>query len=293
MNAGPIRDKSGAVTGAIVVWRDISGIRRTRDELKEAFEREKHFAEVLQKALAPRKTSVGAGYHTASKYVAAYKGQQTGGDFYDVFQAAHGSVAVIMGDVSGNGLEAASLAAGTRSTVRAFAYELPSASQALSRANAVLHPQQPWGSFVTVSLAFIDPPTGRITYASAGHPPAAILRENGNIEFQTIGSPPLGVDANMQFDEHETVLLPGDKIVFYTDGISEARHGGSFFGTEGIERVLREHGRLEVDSLLEKLLVEAGDWANGYLKDDAAIIVIERDGAKGGCIAAPAGGPDR
>ncbi len=276
VNAGPIRDESDIVTGSVVVWREISGITKTRDDLRQAFEREKHFTDVLQKALAPRSPSVGAGYNTASRYVSAYKGQRAGGDFYDVFPTAHGTVAVIIGDVSGNGFEAVALAAGTRSTVRAFAYELPSAGEALSRANTVLYPQQPWGSFVTVSLALIDPPTGRIACASAGHPPAAILRTTGVVNFQAIGCPPLGIEADMRPDEQEMMLLPGDKIVFYTDGISEARRGGSLFGTEGIERVLKEHGGLGVADLLEKLLAEAGEWANGYLKDDAAIIVVER-----------------
>lgn len=279
INAGPIRDKSGLITGSIVVWRDMSNIKKIRDDLKEAFEREKHFAEVLQKALAPRKTSVGAGYRTASKYVTAYAGQEIGGDFYDVFATSYGKVAIVIGDVSGKGLEAAALAAGTRSTIRAFAYEEPSPGRALTRANVVLHPQHPWGSFVTISLTVIDLPTGRMTYASAGHPPAAIHRVSGDVEFQEIGCPPFGLAADTQFEEHEAVILPGDKVVFYTDGVSEARRGPMLFGTEGIERVLSERGCLEPDDLIEELLAAAGDWADGYLKDDAAIIVVERDGS--------------
>lgn len=275
-SAAPIRDESGNVTGGVMAWRDVTEIAASRKELQKAYERERHSSEVLQRALAPRKLSVGRGYRTASRYVPAHSGQEIGGDFYDVFTTDGGKVAVVIGDVAGKGLDAAGLAAATRSTVRAFAFKSSSAGEALTHANCVLYPQQPWGSFVTVSLAIIDPPTGQITYASAGHPPAAIRRENGEIEFFEIGCPPFGLAEDMEFEEHGFDLMPRDKIVFYTDGVSEARREALLFGTEGVERVLRRHGDCEPDDFLNKLLGAAGKWAQGPIKDDAAVIVIER-----------------
>ncbi len=275
-SAAPIRDESGEVVGGVMAWRDITDIRTSRTELEKAYERERHSSEVLQRALAPRKLSVGPGYRTASRYLPAHSGHEIGGDFYDVFTTDGGKVAVLIGDVAGKGLDAAGLAAATRSTVRAFAFKSSSAGEALTHANCVLYPQQPWGSFVTVSLAIIDPPTGQITYASAGHPPAAVRRENGDIEFFEIGCPPFGLAEDMEFEEHGFDLFPRDKIVFYTDGVSEARHDATLFGTEGVERILRNHGDCAPDDFLNKLLGAAGKWAQGQLKDDAAVIVIER-----------------
>jgi len=275
-SAGPVCDELGRVIGGVMAWRDITEIRKSRTELEKAYERERHSSEVLQRALAPRKLSVGPGYRTASRYVPAHSGHEIGGDFYDVFTTANGKVAVVIGDVAGKGLDAAALAAATRSTVRAFSFDSSSAGQALTLANSVLYPQQPWGSFVTISLAIIDLPTGRITYASAGHPPAAVRRKDGSIEFMMIGCPPFGLAEDMDFDEHEIHLHPGDKIVFYTDGVSEARHEAILFGTEGVERILQDHGHCAPEDFLNKLLGAAGKWAEGELKDDAAVIVIER-----------------
>ncbi|GEM_PF-1856540 len=291
-NAGPISDADGRLIGGVLVWRDITRIKETQRELEEAYQREKHFAESLQKALAPRKPSVGSGYRTASRYKAAYDGQEIGGDFYDVFATAQGYVALVIGDVSGKGLEAASLAAAARSTVRAFAFEASSAGHALTHANRVLHSQQPWGSFVTAALAIIDLPRGSVKYASAGHPPAVIRRRSGEIEFLTIGCPPFGIDENMRYIEDEINLDPGDKIVFYTDGISEARDGANLFGTEGIADVLGRHGDGDPEVILAELLEAARKHSAGKLKDDAAVIVIERmDG--GSARQAAAGGDPR
>ena len=196
----------------------------------------------------------------------------------------------MIGDVSGKGVQAAALAAAARSTVRAFAYETSSAGETLIRANAALYPQQPWVSLVTLCLAIIDPPAGLVSYACAGHPPAAVRRANGEIEFLSLGCPPFGVAPDMQFTDHETFLDPGDKIVFYTDGISEARHDAVLFGTDGVGRVLSEHGHLDAEGILDTLLESAGSCAHGSLRDDVAVIVIERVGRGSGPRVAPSSG---
>ncbi len=245
-----------------------------REEAEEAL-REQFLT--LQRALLPAKPSIGRGYELDSVYIPAFAGEEIGGDFYDVFQTADGRVGILIGDVSGKGTEAASLGAITRSTLRAFAYEASSCGHALTNTNALLTRQQvAEGHFVTVFLAILDPPSGRICCSGAGHPPPALLRADGSVDFLKCGDLPLGVVPEHLYGEGEMQLDPGDHLILYTDGISEARHGAQLFGLDGIESVLREQAGAAPDQICRALLDAARDWAEGRLRDDTAIVVIQR-----------------
>ncbi len=232
---------------------------------------------LLQQALLPAQPAVGEGYDIASVYLPGFEGQEIGGDFYDVFATEDGHVCIFIGDVSGKGIPAASMAAATRSTVRAFAYELQSAGEILTHSNTVLSRyQSEHGLFVTVFLIIMDPSTGRMRYCGAGHPPAAVYRK-GNVELLTFGHPPLGTSDRFEFGEDETRLEPGDKLVLYTDGISEARRDREMFGLEGVVESVRRHGMKSSEDLVGELLSDASSWASGHLADDVAIVVLGRD----------------
>jgi serine phosphatase RsbU (regulator of sigma subunit) len=234
--------------------------------------------QLLQQALVPEKPTIASGYDLASVYIPAYADQSIGGDFFDVFRTEDEQIGLLIGDVSGKGIPAASLAAITRSTVRAFAYDLSSPSQALEHADAVLTKQQnsDFNQFVTVAVVIIDPNTGHIRFSGAGHPPAAIRRANGSLDWIYSAQMPIGIMGKQQFDELENDLQPGDKIILYTDGISEARHGAALFGLDGISDVLTTHGSECSEELLNSLLSAAIEWGKGHVSDDTAVIVIER-----------------
>jgi PAS domain S-box-containing protein len=233
---------------------------------------------LLQQALVPSEPAVVEDYTTAAIYLPAYVGQEIGGDFYDSFLTENGMIGIVIGDVAGKGVEAASLAAAARSTIRAFAYELSSVSQALSHTNAVLCAQKgDSDKFVTVFAVVIAPVTGEFDYAGAGHPPAAIWRTNGFVEFLGVGNPPVGILDKRIFTSIQGLLNPGDKIVLYTDGILEARRGQEFFELEGIRRTVEEHGHQRPAEVAQELLRAAQQWAGRELQDDAAIFVIERN----------------
>ncbi|HEY3297958.1 MAG TPA: SpoIIE family protein phosphatase [Armatimonadota bacterium] len=270
VNAGPILDRNGDITGGISVFRDIHRIRETH----EAMSRHLH---LLQRALVPSAPEIGNGYGLASAYIPAFGGEEIGGDFYDVFDTEDGKVGILIGDVSGKGTIAAALAASARSTVRAFAYDLSAAGEALSHANAVLcKGDMELGSFITVVLAILDPETGDLRYSCAGHPPPAVRRADGTVEFLTYGQPPLGLSHQYVYNEATASLGTRDKILLYTDGISESRRESEMFGLEGIERVLRNCGHSSVQDVLGEVLAAAGEWSQGRLDDDTAVIVIER-----------------
>lgn len=277
----PVLDDKGEVVEWFGAARDISVRKQQELEIQEALERERHFSLLLQRALLPEKPSLDHGYSVAVEYIPFYMGREIGGDFYDVFEAEGGKVGVVIGDVSGKGLESAALAAATRSTIHALAYETGCAGETLARANSILCSGNSDGlqsDFVTVFLAVIDLDTGEFCYASAGHPPAAICRKGGEVEFLQLNFlPPICVLSGITYQDYTDRLEPGDVLVMFTDGIIEARRSTDLFDLEGIEQSLREHRHRSVDDIADELIAAASSWAQGRLSDDAAVVVVKRE----------------
>jgi serine phosphatase RsbU (regulator of sigma subunit)/PAS domain-containing protein len=283
-SAGPIRDHLGAITGGVITFRDITPLKEARESLERAYEYERRIAQMLQRALLPEKPFIGRGYEVAAEYIPAFVGQEVGGDFYDIFITEDEQIGILIGDVSGKGIDAASLAASTRSTVRAFAYDMSDAGAALTHTNAVLCAQQTTRDvsqpFVTIFLAILNPETGHIHYASAGHPPPALHRATRDVKFLKFGRPPLGIKDGQKYEEEPAQLNEGDKIVLYTDGVSEANSGAVMFGMEGVEEILRLHGHRSPDEILRELTAAVNEIVQGKLADDVAVLVISRECAK-------------
>ncbi|MHB0912889.1 MAG: SpoIIE family protein phosphatase [Armatimonadota bacterium] len=235
--------------------------------------------ELLREALVPAKPRMDERYITAAIYLpAVHDGVEIGGDFYDIFNTQSGKIGILIGDVSGKGVEAASLATATRSTVRAYAYNLEYPGEALTRANTIICTQETCaesGRFITIVLAILDPATGEISYSSAGHPPPAIL-SGGGVYFLTHGNPPLGIVERYDYEETSLTLLPKDKLVLYTDGIQEARYGVRLFDITGIRQALAKETDAHPGQIVQSLLSAATEWARGHLTDDIAIIAVER-----------------
>lgn len=267
----PLRDSSGE----IVEW---FGSASDITERKLAEEAMRHQVCLLQRALIPAKPPVIEGYLVASAYIPAFADQEIGGDFLDVFMTEAGKVGILIGDVSGKGIESAALAATTRSTVRAFAYDSSSPADAMTHANSLLSAHQmDYMQFVTTFLAVLDPVTGDISYCSAGHPPAIVSGENGDTELLYTHNVPLGVFGGVSYEERLYTLRPGDRLVLYTDGITEAARDSDLFGTEGLERVISAYGRANPDELVGKVLDAVRDWARGRLRDDTAVLIVRRE----------------
>ena len=253
------------------IIRDVS----ERVKLRQALENQ---VSLLQRALLPERPAIRGGYDIATRYVAGRAGEEIGGDFYDVFETEDGKVGILIGDVSGKGIESAALAAATRSTLRAFAYDTSAAGEALTHTNSVLVAQHGGlDTFVTVFVAILDLESGRMVYANAGHPAAMVRHaDTGTVEYLSFGQPPLLVREGEIYDEYTCGMLPGDRLVLYTDGVSEARHGREMFGVEGIERVIAEQTEASAEQLVDTVFENAVRHANGHIEDDVAMIVIDR-----------------
>ncbi len=232
---------------------------------------------LLQKTLLPGKPHETAGYKLAARFIAGAVGKSIGGDFYDVFETEDGRTAILIGDVSGKGIEAAALANSIRSTVRAFAYDLGDPAQALTHANAVINQSPMSEHFATALLAVLDPETGEFTYANAGHPPTMVRRASGKVDLLNYGQFPIGVAGQVDYQQYESNLAAGDLLVMYTDGISEARSASKMFDIEGITSTLEKCRHYPPEKTLETLFEAALDLCGGLLADDAAVVIIERD----------------
>lgn len=233
---------------------------------------------LLQQALLPVEMHRTPNYSLATRFVPGAPGKYVGGDFYDVFETEDGKTALLIGDVTGKGVEAASLAVAVRSSIRAFAYDLGRPDQALTHANAVTFVQSRFSErFATVFLAILDPQTGCFSYVSAGHPPAMILHSDCIIDLLDTGQLPIGIDIQSEYRASESRLNPGDKLVMYTDGITESRRGHKMYGEDGLQVTLHQCASFLPEDLLDGMFQAAKDISEDRLTDDAAVIIIGRN----------------
>ncbi|MFF8933299.1 PP2C family protein-serine/threonine phosphatase [Streptomyces paradoxus] len=238
---------------------------------------------VLQRSLVPDSLPAVPGLETAVHYHTAAP-DQLGGDFYDLFPVAGDRWAFFLGDVCGKGPEAASLTSLTRYTLRAAAHHDPDPASALATLNAVLHERYTGDGnprYCTCIVGIVEPggEHGRtvVRLASGGHPPALVLRSDGRAEFlPTPGGLLIGVLPDAPIGTAETVLGPGDTLVLYTDGLTEARTGpgrDDLYGEDALHAFATDHAPAaphEVITALTGLLESFGDG----LGDDTALLAL-------------------
>jgi anti-sigma regulatory factor (Ser/Thr protein kinase)/putative methionine-R-sulfoxide reductase with GAF domain len=192
-----------------------------RARLYEALERQHRGAVALQRSLLPERLPEIAGVPVAARYFPAR--DEVGGDWYDVIELPRGDVGIAIGDVAGHGVRAASLMGQLRTAMRAYALEGHGPAKVLQRLDRLLQSIRGRG-MATSSYATFDPESGSVTFASAGHPPPAILKHGGEVRLLEISpGAPLGALPYQGFTEGTTTLEAGDIFLFYTDGLIELR----------------------------------------------------------------------
>jgi serine phosphatase RsbU (regulator of sigma subunit)/PAS domain-containing protein len=279
----PLVDEGGTYHGWAWYFRDVSEQKQWEQVLLESGERFASLARTLQESLLPPDLPELPGVELAARYHAAGRGVEVGGDFYDVFQTGRATWAIVMGDVCGKGAEAARTTGLARYTLRAAAMQERSPSGVLGVLNEALIRQGPeigegTERFVTAAYAAVRPSPGRVRLilALGGHPPPLIVRADGLVE--PAGEP--GVAAGLFPDpdlvDREVVLREGDLIVFYTDGVTEARDGGSTeeFGESRLRSLLSElagsRPAVVAASVEAAALAHQGDEPG----DDMAVLVL-------------------
>ena len=245
---------------------------------RERIEQELQVARRIQQALLPKEVPAPEGWEIAQYYQPA---REVGGDFYDFLKLEDGRVSLIIGDVSGKGIPAAVLMASTRSILRAVAQRKGIApGRVLAEANEVLCSDVPPNTFVTCFFATLDPKSSRLVYANAGHNLPCCHGEHAARELEARGMP-LGLMPQMSYEEKETVLGPGQGVLFYTDGLVEAHNPqGEMFGTPRLRGLLSERpeaGRSLSATLMEELKRFTGEgWEQ---EDDITLLTLERSAA--------------
>ncbi len=247
----------------------------------EAVERERiaqelRVARLIQQTLLPQELPALAGWGVSSYYQPA---RAVVGDFYDFLYFPDGKVGFIVADVTDKGVPAALVMATTRTLLRAAAERLEAPGAVLARTNDVLVQEIPPKMFVTCFYAVLDPATGHLRYANAGHDVPYHHTGQGVVELRATGMP-LGLMPGMAYDEKETTLAPGDYVLLYSDGLVEAHNPArGMFGFPRLQSLLSTHadGATLHHFLLAELAAFTGPaWEQ---EDDVTLVTMQREGA--------------
>ncbi len=238
------------------------------------YEAERHIADTLQEALLTIPESLpGCVYSTL--YRSATELSRVGGDFYDVFEMGGGRVAVLIGDVSGKGLEAASLTSLVKNAVRIFAHEEAGPGEILAKTNDVLTRHSQPRAFVTAFLGIADPSAEELLYSSAGHPPALMREPSGEVARLSTGSTVLGVFADERYREVRRSMAADHLLLLYTDGVIEARNQEhELFGEQRLAALLQQLAPGAHRTAPDELFRHITEFAGGHLQDDLALLVF-------------------
>src|SRR5215204_2447054 len=240
---------------------------------RERIEQELLVARRIQQASLPKEVPELEGWQISPIYRPA---KEVGGDFYDFFKLEDGSLGIVVGDATGHGVPAALVMASARSMLRAVAQASDSPGDALRRVNDPLATDIPQNMFVTCFYAILDPKSGTLSYANAGHD-LPYLHRNGEAEELRARGMPLGLMPGMGYEEKEMVLDAGETALFYSDGLVEAHDpNGEMFGFPRLQTLVAEHGEEGSlgDFLLEKLYSFVGEgWEQ---EDDITLLTLRR-----------------
>jgi PAS domain S-box-containing protein len=240
-----------------------------------------HVAQTLQASLLPASLPRIPGAFVAAEYLAAGEGAEVGGDFYDAFALDDDerAWALVIGDVLGKGAEAAAVTALARYTLRAVASRSTSPASTLATLNAELLRQMADRRFITAVLAHLTPRadgTAGLTVASAGHLPPIVVRAGGGAETLACRGTLLGVESGARSGDLTTDLAPGDALVLYTDGVTEARRDRPL-RSEALADALAAVAPDGAGAIAREVVRLAQRRATGPLPDDLAVLVVALD----------------
>ena len=248
----------------------------TAIENVQAYERERRIAETLQRALLPTVPPAIDDFEIADKYEAASAEAVIGGDFYDVFHISSEKVGIVIADVSGKGLSAGVHTAMVKYMLRAFAVDDPSPVRLVSRLNNGIYRFGGREMFVTLFYGLLDLEKKEMGYVNAGHELPLLYGADRKIcmRLATTGTA-LGILENYAFEMEKMDFLPGDVLLFYTDGATDARRNGDFLGIEGLEAMFCSVAAGDAHQIVDDIDRGVREYASGFLRDDIALLVLK------------------
>jgi serine phosphatase RsbU (regulator of sigma subunit) len=240
---------------------------------QERIEQELRVARLIQHAFLPKDLPALPGWQVATYYQPA---RAVGGDFYDFIQFEDGRLSIVIGDVTDKGFPAALLMTTTRSILRSVAQTEMSPGKVLAQTNNLLCRDMPPKMFVTCLYAILDPASGLLCYANAGHDQPYQRRSDGVGELWATGMP-LGLMSDMIYEEKETTLAWEDSVLFYSDGLVEAHNPEhAMFSFPRLVKLLEE--QREDPDLIELLLRQLAEFTGpGWeQEDDVTLVTLQR-----------------
>jgi serine phosphatase RsbU (regulator of sigma subunit) len=239
------------------------------------YQHQKEFADTMQRSLLPRSRPAASGLEVGEVYESSAR-VDIGGDVYDFVPLEDGRLAVVLGDVTGHGVEATADMAMAKFVFRSLAREHPEPADFLAAANDVIVDEIATGKFITMAYLAVDGARGEVACASAGHPPPRLLLADGSVLGLQTGGLALGIEPGQRYEELRTELPAGSTLVVYTDGVVEARRQRELYGVDRLDGLLRGHRELPPQVLAEAIAADARAFADGELADDLAVVVIRR-----------------
>jgi serine phosphatase RsbU (regulator of sigma subunit) len=241
------------------------------------YQQQKEFADAMQRSLLPHEEPEVEGLEVGHVYASSAH-VDVGGDLYDFLALEDGRLAVVLGDVTGHGVDAAADMAMTKFVFRSLARDNREPGEFLAAANVVVCDEIAPGKFVTMLFLIVDPRTGAVVAASGGHPSPRMLMPDGSVHALEARGLALGIDPDQRYDTVSAELPPGAAVVLYTDGLIEARRGRDFYGTERLDAALVSRRELGARELARAVLDDCRAFGGRELADDCAVVVIRRTG---------------
>ncbi|HJQ75129.1 MAG TPA: SpoIIE family protein phosphatase, partial [Gaiellaceae bacterium] len=239
------------------------------------YQQQKQFADTMQRSLLPRSRPVIEGLEVGEVYEPSAR-VEVGGDVYDFLALDDGRLAVVLGDVTGHGVDATADMAMAKFVFRSLAREHSEPADFLAYANDVICSEIGAGKFISMTYVVVDGVTGTVIGASAGHPSPRIVLPDGSTRALQAHGLVLGIDGGQEYSQSTEELPPGASLILYTDGVIEARRNGELYGDDRLDALLAERHDLPARALAAAVAEDAREFAGGDLSDDLAVVVIRR-----------------
>jgi len=250
-----------------------AGRARRREEAAER--RELSEALKIQQRLLPQQVPEIEGWELAVSWQPA---NGVGGDCFDMIRLGDTRLAISIADVVGKGIPAALLMSNLQAAVRAFASEAVEPQALCHQVNRILCGNIAEGRFISFFYSVLDAPTGVMTYTNAGHYLPMLVRADGTVERLGAGGPVLGVLSDAEYEQAHVGIGPGDRLVMFTDGLTEARSAADEeFGEERLLDAAVAHRACSAPALQARLADSVATFTGGRLQDDATLIVLAAD----------------
>jgi serine phosphatase RsbU (regulator of sigma subunit) len=239
------------------------------------YQQEKRFLDTMQRSLLPRGRPQVPGIEIGDVYEASAR-VDVGGDVYDYLTLDDGRLAVVLGDVTGHGVDAAADMAMAKFVFRSLAREHPEPGDFLAAANEVVLDEVAANKFISMLYLTVDAEAGEVACACAGHPWPRLVSPDGRVDALPAAGLVLGVESGQSYEAVRRGLPSGATVVLYTDGVIEARRSGELYGDERLDALLASAAELPPEELAKAVIADCRAFAGGDLTDDCAVVVIRR-----------------